>query len=159
MQSLRSSLFLWMANRVPDFFFLRTIKTLLLRLAGVKLNILGLYFISYLAIDRPTQVFFGKGIFINRNCTFEGLGRIDIGAKVQIGPNVVFATSNHMLGSMEVTTGDINILENVWLGANVVVTQGVTLGPNVIVGAGAVVTRNFSNCVIGGVPATILKTY
>ena len=157
MNYLRSALFLWLANHIPDFYALRIIKAALLSFAGIKLNILGLYFISSLYIDRPSRVTFGKGVFVNRNCTLEGLGYITIGSNVQIGPNVVLATTNHNLVNMHVVSGDINILDNVWLGANVVVTQGVRLGPNVVVGAGAVVTSSFSDCSVSGVPATVMK--
>lgn len=153
MNPLFASFFLWLANYVPDYFNLRIIKATFLRLSGTKLNIFGLYFISPVHIDRPRQVNFGNGVFINRNCTFEGLGRIVIGNNVHIGPNVVMATTNHEWRTMQVVSGDIHILDNVWLGANVVVTQGVRLGPNVVVGAGAVVTKSFSDCVIAGVPA------
>ena len=52
---------------------------------------------------------------------------------------------------------DVRIKNNVWIGSNLVITSGVVLGPNVIVSAGAVVTKNFSDCVIAGVPAHIIK--
>ena len=156
MRLLRSALFLWMANLVPDFFVLRIIKAVLLRCTGAKLNIFGLYFLSSIHVDRPWQITFGKGVFVNRNCTVEGLGRVVIGNNVQIGPNVVLATTNHQLGDMQVVSGDIHILDNVWLGANVVVTQGVILGPNVVVGAGAVVTKSFADCTVAGVPAAVM---
>lgn len=157
MMLLRSKLFLWLANRIPDYYELRVIKAVLLLFAGVKLNILGMYFNSSLHIDTPGKVSLGKGVFVNRNCTFEGLGHIVIGNNVQIGPNVVLATSNHLLGSMKVVSGDIRILDNVWLGSSVVVTQGVCLGPNVVVGAGAVVTRSFKDCSVAGVPAKVME--
>lgn len=47
---------------------------------------------------------------------------------------------------------------NVWIGANSIILDGVTLGNNIIVAAGAVVSKNFGdNCIIGGIPARIIR--
>ncbi|MCV5296683.1 acyltransferase, partial [Escherichia coli] len=48
--------------------------------------------------------------------------------------------------------------ENCWLGDNVKILSGVVLGSNVVVGANSVVTRSFpANCIIGGIPAKLIK--
>jgi acetyltransferase-like isoleucine patch superfamily enzyme len=45
-----------------------------------------------------------------------------------------------------------------WIGTRVIILPGVHLGNKCIVAAGAVVTRSFpDNCIIGGVPAKLLK--
>ena len=157
MRSIQAKFFLWLANRVPNLYFLKVLKALLLRLAGVKVDLNGLYFIAPLNIDIPWRVSIGEGVFINRNCTFEGKGYVRIGNNVHIGPNVVFATTDHVLGKMDEVTGNIEIFDNVWIGSNVSVLQGVRVGPNVIVGAGAVVTKDFDSCIIAGVPAKVIK--
>ena len=42
---------------------------------------------------------------------------------------------------------------------NCTILPGVTIGNNVVVAAGAVVTKDVpDNCVVGGVPAKIIKT-
>lgn len=57
-----------------------------------------------------------------------------------------------------ISKGDIIIGRNVWVGDKVTIVAGVHLGDNVIVAANSVVTKDFpSNCLIGGVPAKILK--
>ena len=136
---------------------LRYFKNVFFLMSGMELSI-HMYSISPLNIDVPSNISVGKGVFLNRNVTFEGQGKITIGDTVQIGPNVVIATTNHELGTMHPVFSDVNIKNNVWIGANVVITPGVVLGPNVIVGAGSVVTKNFSNAVIAGSPARIIKT-
>ena len=53
---------------------------------------------------------------------------------------------------------DIEICNDVWLGANVIVVDGVTIGDGVIVAAGSVVTKNIPPyAIVGGVPAKIIK--
>ena len=52
----------------------------------------------------------------------------------------------------------VEIGNDVWIGGNVTILPGITIGNNVVVAAGAVVTKDVpDNCVVGGVPARILK--
>ena len=62
-------------------------------------------------------------------------------------------------GSRElISKGNIIIGDNVWVGDKATILSGVQLGNNVIVAANAVVNKSFpSNCLIGGVPAKIIK--
>lgn len=47
---------------------------------------------------------------------------------------------------------------NCWIGYGVVVLDGVTIGDNVIIAACSVVTKDVpSNCIVGGVPARIIR--
>ena len=55
--------------------------------------------------------------------------------------------------------GRIDILDNVFIGANTTILPGVTIGPNVVVGAGSVVTKDLpGNAVYAGVPARYVCT-
>ena len=57
-----------------------------------------------------------------------------------------------------VSKGPVIIEDNVWIGEGVCIMPGVTVGRNSIIGANAVVTKSFpANCVIAGIPATIIK--
>jgi acetyltransferase-like isoleucine patch superfamily enzyme len=54
--------------------------------------------------------------------------------------------------------GDINIEDDVWIGANVTILGGVNIGRGSIIGAGAVVTKNVpSMAIAAGVPARLIK--
>lgn len=53
----------------------------------------------------------------------------------------------------------VRIGNDVWIGGNCTILPGVTIGNKVVVAAGAVVTREVpDNCVVGGVPARVIKT-
>lgn len=88
-------------------------------------------------------------------------GRIAIGKGTWIAQNVGLITENHNLSDLckHEKSQDIIIDEKCWIGMNSVILPGVHLGKNTIVAAGAVVTHSFEEgfCVIGGVPAKILK--
>ena len=60
---------------------------------------------------------------------------------------------NHLGIAKPVTIGN-----DVWIGANCTILPGVNIGNNVVIAAGAVVTKDVpDNCVVGGVPAKVIK--
>lgn len=111
--------------------------------------------------DCGKNITIGKNVFINSGCRFQDQGGITIGEGSLIGHNVVLATLNHGFTPEDRSTtypAPILIGKNVWIGASVTVTSGVTIGDNAIIAAGAVVTSDVpKNCVVGGVPAKIIK--
>lgn len=76
--------------------------------------------------------------------------------------SVAAAVFNYEENSSEFITdfGKIEILDNVYIGANVCINPGVTIGPNAIIAAGAVVTKDVEpGTVVGGVPAKVIGSY
>ena len=133
----------------------------LLRLAGLRIGakVTGLKQCRF----QSKQVSIGDGSFVNTGCQFEGLGRIDIGRHVFLGPQVMILTSTHEIGEdgqvarMPVAR-PVRVGDRCWLGARVMVLPGVTIGEGTIIGAGAVVTRDCKpGAVYAGVPARQLR--
>jgi len=53
---------------------------------------------------------------------------------------------------------EINIGNDVWVGANAIILDGVTVSDGVIIGAGSVVTKDIPPyAIVGGIPAKIIK--
>jgi acetyltransferase-like isoleucine patch superfamily enzyme len=105
------------------------------------------------------DVWVGHGTFI-----FSG-SAIRIGSCVDIGPQVYIGTGTHELdlsgshAAGPVKQADVEIGAGVWLCARAVVLPGVTIGTKAVVAAGAVVTQDVPDrCLVGGVPARVLKT-
>lgn len=114
---------------------------------------------------------YGKGMVMGDNSAvgdfthFGAPGGIVIGKDVIMGSYVSFHAENHnfedktkLIREQGTTSQGIEIGDNVWVGAKVTFLDGCRIGSNSVVAAGAVVKGEFPpNCVIGGVPAKILK--
>lgn len=108
------------------------------------------------------DIWVGRNVFINQNCTFYDLGGLTIGDEVMIGPNVSLITSGHPLGPAErreyVIAKPIVLERNVWIAAGATVIGGVTVGENSVIAAGSVVTRDIPpNVFAGGNPARVIR--
>ncbi|RJE71712.1 acyltransferase [Reichenbachiella sp. MSK19-1] len=86
---------------------------------------------------------------------------ITIGENVRIGPGVKIISASHDIYDYDKhdSSDPIIIGNHCWLAANCVILPGVKIAEHTIVAAGAVVTKSFleGNCVLGGVPAKIVK--
>lgn len=93
------------------------------------------------------------------------IGPIHIGNHVNLAQGVVVSGLNHnfqdiskRIDEQGVSTSQITIHDDVWIGANSVITAGVTIGSHSIIAAGSVVTKDVpANTVVAGSPARIIK--
>ena len=106
----------------------------------------------------------GNNTGINQGAYIAGQGGVDIGNYVIIGPGVKIFSEDHKFSGEDYIKNQgekrdqVIIGNNCWLGSNVTILAGVKLGDKTIVAAGAVVNKSFSgNCIIGGVPAKLIK--
>lgn len=112
--------------------------------------------------DCGKNIHVGKNVFINSGCHFQDQGGIFIDDGALIGHEVVLATLNHNMNPKcraNLIPKPIYIGKNVWIGAHATVLPGVTIGDGAVIAAGAVVTKDIPEMsVVGGVPASVLKT-
>jgi len=95
-------------------------------------------------------------------CYFQNFAaKIIIGHGSYIAPNVGIITANHDPYNLDLHLEgkDVVIGKHCWIGMNAVILPGVHLGDHTIVAAGSVVTKSFpqGNCILGGVPAKVVK--
>lgn len=113
--------------------------------------------------DCGRNIHVGKNFLANYNVTILDIMPVHIGDYVMIGPNTLITTVNHPITPMgrrkHLGIGKpVTIGNDVWIGGNVTILPGVIIGNNVVIAAGAVVTKDIpDNCVVGGVPAKIIK--
>jgi maltose O-acetyltransferase len=113
--------------------------------------------------DYGCNIYIGSGVIINCNVTILDTNRVELGDDVFIAPGVVISAATHPLNaqrrvSRHFQSHPIRIGNRAWIGANATILPGVTIGENAVVAAGAVVTRDVpANCLVGGVPAKIIR--
>lgn len=113
------------------------------------------------------SVFEGAELHIGENNYINGI-RIAVKKKVIIGKNCHFAPEVVIMDSdfhdkscheEEGKSNDITIGNNVWIATRATILKGVTIGDGAVIAAGAVVTKNVPPySLVGGIPATIIKT-
>lgn len=95
------------------------------------------------------------------------IGPVSIGNNVMLAQNIVVSGLNHGYEDVSlppsiqpVSTSQITIADDVWIGANSVVTAGVSIGKHAIIGGGSVVTKNIPDYSVAvGNPARVIKKY
>ena len=114
----------------------------------------------------------GAKLTIGAQCSFNGRinlflhepSQMTIGTKCLFGGDVLVSTSD-MHSIVDLDTGerinwaaDIEIGDNVWVGAHSTILKGVRIGSGAVIGAYAVVTGDIpENCVVAGNPARIVR--
>lgn len=93
------------------------------------------------------------------------IGPVCIGNHVNLAQGITVTALNHnfedaskRIDEQGISTKPVVIGDDVWIGANALILPGVTIGSHCVVAAGAVVTKDVpDNCVVGGVPAKLIK--
>jgi len=115
-------------------------------LKGIGENV---YFYSRIFPADPKLVMLHNNISIATNVRFITHDRIDI-VLSGMYPDTKFRKRYE----------SIEVMDNVFIGADVIILPGVRIGPNAIVGAGAVVTKDVpEGSIAGGNPAVVIGEF
>jgi acetyltransferase-like isoleucine patch superfamily enzyme len=99
--------------------------------------------------------------YMNSNSKIRCFDTISIGEGAYISEEVILSDSdNHsVLGSHTPINGAINIGDHVWVGMRSMILKGVTVGKGSIIAAASVVVKDVNcNCLVGGVPAKLIRS-
>jgi maltose O-acetyltransferase len=158
---LNSALAGWVRNRLAaGALGVRPLRRWMLNQVGVKIGKKSL--IGAMNYFGGTDIVIGDRCWTNRGVYFDNSGPIRIGDDVLIGPEVMFVTSSHAIGSAgrrggTPTQASISVDSGAWLGARATILPGARIGRGTVIAAGAVVTGLCEcNAVYGGVPARLL---
>lgn len=130
---------------------------------------------SHLRISTdPNRVSCGKGTYggidvLAHNSKYH----LYIGSYCSIAPEVLFILeSDHNYKSLStypfeakymgqpeaLGKGDINVCDDVWIGARSIILSGVTIGQGAVVAAGSIVSKDVPPyAIVGGIPAKVIK--
>lgn len=97
--------------------------------------------------DFGSHIFIGDDLVANYNLTILDEGRVTVGDRVFIGPDVSIYTIIHALDPEQRSQGvmraeEVVIEDDVWICGGVTILPGVTIGRGAVIGAGSVVTRS-----------------
>ena len=122
-----------------------------------------LYYGTYI-LNTHGQVTFGNRSHLGALCYVNAhKGFLKIGDDVAIGPGTkIIVYSNYYEKDKKVTdvriTADIEIGNNVFIGANCTILPGTIIKDHVVVGANSVIKGTLeSNCIYAGVPCKLIK--
>lgn len=107
----------------------------------------------------------GNHFWCNGDCFFNCTTRITLGNNNMYGWNVSFITSDghHVFenGNENPMEGDIIIGNHVWIASNCTIAKSVCVADDNVIAQYSLVNRKYSipSCLIGGMPAKILKNY
>lgn len=111
----------------------------------------------------------GNDTSIGEDSHITVINKITIGNNVLMGKKITITDNSH--GKIEsnlldlspiarplYSKGPVIIEDGVWIGDKVTILANVRIGKNSIIGANALITKDVpQNCVVGGVPARIIK--
>lgn len=118
----------------------------------------------YVELTNPENIFIGDDVSIGPgvNLGASSGGYVKIGDRCAIAAGTRFVTATHDYNVLPISRVGINksieVGSDVWIGTAVIILPGVSIGDCAVIAAGAVVTRDVpADCVVGGVPAKIIK--
>lgn len=145
------------------------IRHIFWRILGVDYrHILRVIDFVYLKECKPAKI--GTGTYDNNALVYRWTdASLDIGKYCSISYNVRFILDNGSHFTNQVTSYPFNkgiktekvgikVGNDVWIGMDSIIMCGVTIGNGATIAAGAIVTKDVpSYCIVGGVPARIIK--
>lgn len=105
--------------------------------------------VSFRIYNKGT-VIIGDNCFFNDRCSVNSQDKIIIGNNVICGQNVMFFDHDHDYKNdiNKFIKKEINIGNNVWIGANCIILKGVTIGDNAVIAAGTIVKEDIPSNVL-----------
>ncbi len=145
----------YMINDVLPHIPFWNIRKAYLKLIGLKIG-KGSFIMKSNYFMSPWLIKIGGHSHINRGCTIDARGGIEIGNNVSISHGVKLMTGGHDIQhkSFPGIYESISISDYAWIGVGAIILKNVRIGKGAVVAAGAVVTKDVPDyMVVGGVPA------
>ena len=148
--------FLWLVGYIPS----HLIRNFFYQLCGIEIGS-GSTLHMGARFYQPNNIKIGKGTIIGDHVFLDGRASLSIGSNVDIASQVMIYNSEHDLDSptMKAIEEPVVIEDYCFIGPRAIIMPGVTLGKGSVVAGGAVVTKDVpAGVVVGGIPATKIKT-
>lgn len=123
--------------------------------------------ISYRGVKKigEAKIVCSDNVNINAECMFIAYKNVTIGKNSTLAYRVIITTSanpnapyNELSKIYPPVHKEVNIGDNVWIGAGAIILPGISIGNGSVVAAGSVVTNDIpDNVMVAGAPAQIKK--
>ena len=138
------------------------VKRALLSASGLKIGnntkIVGpIYF------GNVSDITIGEDCWIGKNLSIHGDGKVVIGDRCDLAPDVSILTGSHQIGDQSRRAGEgisfsVTVGDGCWIGAGVKITGDTNIGKGSVIGTCALVNKNIQpNVVVAGIPAKIIR--
>lgn len=160
MKSIKKQLVTYLVNNVFAGTRCFEIKRKLLNSAGYEIGE-GSKVVA--PLDCTAKLIVGKNCWIGKNLIVHGNGIVIIEDNCDIAPEVTFLTGGHEIGTKERRAGKgikytVRVKSGTWLCARSTIGKNTTVGKSCVVAANACVMNDVEdNCLVGGVPARIIR--
>lgn len=162
LKGIRNTLCLFLVNAIlkgtnPRFF---SVKRSLLNWAGHEIG-KGTKVVG--PVEWHGKMKIGENCWIGKNCKINGNGTVQIGDNCDLGPEVIFQTGGHQIGSAERRAGEGAVFHQivgngVWIGGRSTICNNTVVGDGCIIAGCACVVKSIEkNILVGGVPAHIIR--
>lgn len=123
---------------------------------------------AHKVLSHPPKLSLGRNVSIGRYSIIGCANEISLEDNVRLAPYVHISDRNHRYEDLNTPIfqqpvscpGPVIIKADTWIGFGAQIMPGVTIGKHCVIGAGSVVTKDIPDyCVVGGIPAKIIKRY
>ncbi len=110
-----------------------------------------------------SDISIGEGCWIGKNLSIHGDGKVVIGDRCDLAPDVSILTGSHRIGDPSRRAGEgisfsITVGDGCWIGSGARITGHTDIGTGSVIGACALVNKSIQpNVVVAGVPAKIIR--
>lgn len=143
----------------PQFFGL---KRKILRIAGFSIGE-GTKIVGPLYVPAAATLIIGNETWVGESWRVHGNGKVVIGSRCDLGPDVTFLTGGHKIGDSNRRAGEgetyhITVGDGCWLGSGSIFMRNISIGNSSVIAARACVTKSTdTNVLMGGVPAKVIR--
>lgn len=114
-------------------------------------------------IECTGNLMIGDDCWVGKNLKVNGNGTVIIGDRCDLAPEVTFQTGGHLIGTEERRAGkgvvfNQRIGNGVWIGGRTTILNNTNIGnSSIIAGCSCVIKNIEDNCLVGGVPAKLIR--
>ena len=155
---LKEGFIWWFINYFISFFPSKTIRHMILKLAGMKIS-KNVRFYNGFHIRNPKGIIIKEGVSIGPNVLLDGRKGITIENNAVLAYDAIIWTLNHDYNDIKFSTkgGPVKIGRYTWICSRSIILPGINIGEGAVVASNSIVTKDVPPyAIVAGIPAKII---